>query len=90
MKAASVCTASGLTLISGALVAATMGLTGGAMSFLQARFDAIDTDGSREITRSEARVSAGLVRHFAQLDRNGDGIVSWAEFRRRGVPEIAS
>ena len=86
MKAASVCTVLGLTLISGALLAATTGVTGAIPGRIEARFNALDADGNGQIAPEEAKVSAGLSRHFASLDRDGNGILSWPEFRGRKMP----
>lgn len=86
MRAASVCTLLGLTLISGALLAATTGVTSAIPSRIEARFEALDANGDGEIASSEAKESAGLAQHFSELDRDGDGALSWPEFRGHGMP----
>lgn len=86
MKAASVCTILGLTLISGALLAATAGGTGETIAQVKSRFDRIDADENRRISPLEAMVSAGLSERFDKLDANGDGALSWPEFRRHRAP----
>lgn len=87
MKAASVCTILGLTLISGALLAATTSVTNELPSRLEARFKALDGDGDGGIARGELDADAGLRQHFGALDHDGDGVLSWPEFRGRGMPD---
>lgn len=87
MKAASVCTVLGLALISGALLAATTGMTSEMPSRLEARFETLDGDGDGRVARSELDAAAGLRRHFGALDHDGDGALSWSEFRDRGMPD---
>jgi Ca2+-binding EF-hand superfamily protein len=87
MKAASVCTVLGLTLISGALLAATTGMTNEMPSRLEARFEALDDDGDGRVARSELDADAALRQHFGALDGNGDGVLSWPEFRGQGMPD---
>ncbi len=87
MKAASVCTVLGLTLISGALLAATTGMTSGRPSHLEARFETLDGDGDGRIVRSELDADSGLRQHFSALDRDGDGTLSWPEFRGQAMPD---
>ncbi|MEX0607387.1 MAG: hypothetical protein WD382_06905 [Halofilum sp. (in: g-proteobacteria)] len=86
MKAASVCTVLGMTLISGALLAATTGVTGAMPSRIEARFEALDTDANGRIAPREAEADAGLAQHFGDIDRDGDGELSWREFRSHAMP----
>lgn len=87
MKAASVCTVLGLTLISGALLAATTGMTSDRPSRLEARFETLDGDGDGRVVRSELDADSGLRQHFSALDHDGDGVLSWPEFRGHGIPD---
>ncbi|MDZ7749867.1 MAG: EF-hand domain-containing protein [Halofilum sp. (in: g-proteobacteria)] len=90
MKAAAISTILGLTLISGALLAETIGLDGRDGRAAAERFDAYDADGDGRVSRDEAgRMSAGLHTHFAKFDRDADGTLSRAEFRRHAAPDAA-
>lgn len=84
MKAASLCTVLGLTLISGALLAATTGVTDSMPSRIEARFETLDADGDGRIAPQEA--DAGLEQHFGAIDTDGDGVLSWREFRGHAMP----
>lgn len=80
MKPASISIVLGLALISGALLAATTGA--GTDADPRTRFEALDADGDARITPPEAEAIAGLARHFTKFDRDHDGALTWAEFRR--------
>lgn len=80
MKPAAISIVLGLVLISGALLAATADPGGEAEP--RVRFEALDADGDARITPREAEAVAGLARHFAKFDRDHDGTLTWAEFRR--------
>ncbi|MBT0587589.1 EF-hand domain-containing protein [Alteromonas oceanisediminis] len=43
-------------------------------------FDTLDTDNNNYISMEEARVHTTLASNFDQIDTNGDGSVSYAEF----------
>ena len=87
MKAASVSMILGLTLISGALLAQTVGLAGGQQAEVEAEFRAHDVDGDGAISRSEAKsTNAGLHTHFSKFDRDADGTLTLEEFRLHAAP----
>lgn len=83
MKPAAISIIVGLVLISGALLAATTGAGGDASA--RARFQALDADGDARITPREAEAIAGLATHFSKFDRDGDGALTWSEYRRHAA-----
>lgn len=87
MKAASVCTILGMTLISGALLAATTGVGDSMPSRIEARFESLDSDSNGRIAPRELAADAGLAQHFDELDRDGNGVLSWREFRGHAMPD---
>jgi Ca2+-binding EF-hand superfamily protein len=90
MRAASISMILGLTLMSGALLAETAGLSDARRTTVQAEFRAHDADGDGRITRAEARHrNAGLHTHFSKFDRDADGALSLEEFRRHAAPAAA-
>jgi hypothetical protein len=48
---------------------------------MNADFKALDTDGDKRISRSEASVDSKIV--FASVDKNGDGYLDSTEFAHR-------
>lgn len=78
MRPAAISIVLGLVLISGAMLAATTGADEGPRE----RFEALDADGDTRVTQPEAEAIAGLARHFSKFDRDDDGALTWAEFRR--------
>lgn len=78
MRPAAISIVLGLVLISGAMLAAITGAGAGPRE----RFEALDTDGDTRVTQPEAEAIAGLARHFSKFDRDDDGALTWAEFRR--------
>ena len=87
MQGASISTVLGLALVAVAILAASTGATGDNGDEVVHRFAAIDYNGDGYVTIEEARaVSAGLARHFDKFDRDDDGALSLAEYRRHSEP----
>lgn len=90
MKTAAISTTLGLALISGALLAETVGLADGTDGAAATGFDAYDANGDSLVSRGEARrASAGLHARFERLDRDDDDDLTRREFRRHAAPDAA-